>query len=55
MSVWLWDEEQERDIKSKLNKIGLKEAEPAMVADKNNFSNNKHASKFYTNRHLHLQ
>ncbi|EEM96004.1 GNAT family N-acetyltransferase [Bacillus thuringiensis] len=35
MSVWLWDEEQERDIKSELIKIGLKEAEQniAMVAD----------------------
>ena len=49
MSVWLWDEEQERDIKSKLNKIGLKEAEQniAMVADLKQFLNNKHASKFY--------
>ncbi|KAB2459784.1 GNAT family N-acetyltransferase [Bacillus sp. CH126_4D] len=35
MSVWLWDAEQERDIKSELIKIGLKEAEQniAMVAD----------------------
>ncbi|HHT7226228.1 TPA: GNAT family N-acetyltransferase [Bacillus cereus] len=35
MSVWLWDEEQERDIKSELIKIGLKKAEQniAMVAD----------------------
>ncbi|KXY27012.1 GNAT family N-acetyltransferase [Bacillus cereus] len=35
MSVWLWDEEQERDIKSELIKIGLKEVEQniAMVAD----------------------
>ena len=50
MSVWLWDEEQERDIKSKLNKIGLKRS-GAKYCDgsrlKNNFSNNKHASKFY--------
>ena len=39
MSVWLWDEEQERDIQSGLNKIGLKEAEQniAMVADLKQF------------------
>lgn len=50
MSVWLWDEEQERDIKSELNKIGLKEAEQKYCDGsrlKNNFSNNTHASKFY--------
>ena len=39
MSVWLWDEEQERDIKSELIKIGLKEVEQniAMVADLKQF------------------
>lgn len=49
MSVWLWDEEQERDIKSELIKIGLKEVEQniAMVADLKTISNNTHASKFY--------
>ncbi|RKF52402.1 acetyltransferase [Bacillus wiedmannii] len=35
MSVWFWDDKQERDIKRELIKIGLKEAEQniAMVAD----------------------
>lgn len=35
MSIWLWDEEQEHAIKSKLIKLGLKETEHniAMVAD----------------------
>ncbi|MEB9903674.1 N-acetyltransferase, partial [Bacillus cereus] len=50
MSVWLWDEEQERDIKSELNKIGLKEAEQniAMVADLKTISPTIHMPVSFT-------
>ncbi|MDA2093500.1 GNAT family N-acetyltransferase [Bacillus cereus] len=50
MSVWLWDEEQERDIKSGLNKIGLKETEQniAMVADLKTISPTIHMPVSFT-------